>query len=374
VIGLRYWTTLVFAATVCAVSSGPVHAQMATADRLDAAGWWPTKGTAPQADYVGASTCAGCHAAKAALQITTSMARTARRAVDSEVLRSHKSLTFAVGPYAYAITTTGEKSVYMVSDGRRTLSADLDWAFGVGRVGQTFLFARGGTLHEARVSYFERLRALDFTPSRALTSPRDLEEAMSRPMPHSEVRRCFGCHMTAPTTEGTLNLAGLTTGITCEACHGPGRKHVIAIQQGRLDDGRAAFLNLRRLDPVDSVDFCGACHATYWDVKLAGEKGVSAMRSQPYRLQSSRCWEAGGRKMTCVTCHDPHQPLSRDARSYDARCFTCHASDTQGTKVRSCRVGRENCTTCHMPKYEVAEMHSAFTDHRIARPVSTEQR
>ena len=36
----------------------PAGAQgMATADRLQAPGWWPTKGTAPRADYVGAATC-----------------------------------------------------------------------------------------------------------------------------------------------------------------------------------------------------------------------------------------------------------------------------------------------------------------------------
>src|SRR5437763_10719295 len=51
--------------------------QMATADRIQLPGWWPTKGTAPRSDFVGAEACAACHPAQAAGQATTAMARTA---------------------------------------------------------------------------------------------------------------------------------------------------------------------------------------------------------------------------------------------------------------------------------------------------------
>ena len=80
----------------------------------------------------------------------------------------------------------------------------------------------------------------------------------------------------------------------------------------------------RRLDPAASVDFCGACHSTWWDVTLAREKGIAVLRSQPFRLQSSRCWGEGDARLTCVACHDPHRPLVRDSRAYDGRCPSCH--------------------------------------------------
>ena len=53
---------------------------MATADRIQGTGWWPTKGTPPGQDYVGAAACARCHKSHAATQPATSMARTAARA------------------------------------------------------------------------------------------------------------------------------------------------------------------------------------------------------------------------------------------------------------------------------------------------------
>jgi hypothetical protein len=150
--------------------------------------------------------------------------------------------------------------------------------------------------------------------------------------------------------------------VRCEACHGPGREHAAS---GR----KAAILDPRRLEPADSVDFCGACHATFWDVKLAGEKGVAALRSQPHRLQSSRCWGEGDARLTCVACHDPHRPLVRETASYDARCLACHVGGeerpTAARPGKACPTRSEGCAGCHMPKYQVAEMHFRFTDHLI---------
>jgi hypothetical protein len=134
-------------------------------------------------------------------------------------------------------------------------------------------------------------------------------------------------------------------------------------------------MNPRRLAAADSIDFCGACHATFWDVQLAGERGLAALRSQPFRLESSRCWsESGGdARLACVACHDPHKPLVRDAATYDARCLACHGpeSHSASTGPRQCPVAGDACVSCHMPKYDVPEMHFKFTDHliRAARAV-----
>jgi hypothetical protein len=191
---------------------------------------------------------------------------------------------------------------------------------------------------------------------------------MARPVGDLEARRCFGCHTTAATADAVFSPAEMTLGVRCEACHGPGRKHAAS-------SDRAAILNPKRLQPADSVDFCGACHATFWDVKLAGEKGIAALRSQPHRLQSSRCWGDGDARITCVACHDPHRALEREPVRYDSRCSSCHVEravePTLARPGRACKAGAtERCVACHMPKYEVPELHASFTDHwiRVVRP------
>ncbi len=287
-----------------------------------------------------------------------------------------------------------------MSDGAESLSSALAWAFGAGKVGQSFLFQREGRIYESRVSYYDAIHGLDFTPNRALSNPESTETAMARPIDEREVRRCFGCHTTASgTNPAEVDFSRLITGVTCEACHGPGRAHVAAVRAGLLDQARALIRDPRTLNPADSVDFCGSCHGTFWDVKLAGEHGIAALRSQPFRLESSRCWRAGDARLACVTCHDPHRPLVRDSASYDVRCTACHGvADGAGAKgaaavspsgaetrrpgapvpdagtahaddaTRStlvCRVASKNCVSCHMPKYDVPGMHFRFTDHLI---------
>jgi hypothetical protein len=366
---------LVASAAVLAAAAA-AWAQMATADRVQGPGFWPTQPSPARKDFLGPAACARCHVSHAQSQAGTSMAQTAMKAADAPTLRDHPTLRFRSETHAYEIQTRGGQSVFSAtaSDGSSS-SAPLEWAFGAGKVGQTYLFEKDGVLQEGRLSYFSG-HGGDFTPARAIKAPRDLAEAMARPIPDAEARRCFACHNTASTASGVFDTKGLILGITCEACHGPGRRHVEALEQKKLGAALDAIMNPAKLDPAASVDFCGACHATFWDVKLAGEEGIAALRSQPNRLQSSKCWGAGDARITCVACHDPHVPLVREAAAYDSRCLSCHVqagaspatarvAPTKDHPGRACPVARESCVTCHMPKYEAPGMHHEFTDHRI---------
>lgn len=369
---------LLFAAY--AHSPDQLRAQMATEDRLLYRAWWPRHST-PSADaYVGPAECAKCHAEKAATQKNTPMGRTTAFVADSDVLASHGRLAFHSSRINYQITTESGKSVYTVTDGTHTIPAPLTWSFGDGHIGQSYLFERDGNFFESRASYFGNLKTLDFTPGRELTDPKDLEEAMGRPVTGSELIRCFACHSTASTINEKFDRTRIIPGITCEACHGPGLNHVVAgdasLLQGATGQETEMIFNPSTLKPSDAVDFCGACHGTYWDVKLQGLVGKTNVRAQPYRLEKSRCWGTkGDARLTCVACHNPHQPLVRDSSSYDKNCLGCHVT-TASVKANAdhpgpaCKVSTKDCASCHMPKYDISIMHYAFTDHdiRVVRP------
>jgi hypothetical protein len=296
-------------------------------------------------------------------------------AVDSDILHSHPIMNFAVANYRYEIATDPKGSTYKVADGNRTLAAKLLWAFGTGRVGQSYLFKKDdGKFYEARVTYFDTLQNLHFTPSRALSSPKDVEEAMYRQVSDAEISKCFGCHATASTIGDTFDEKNLILGVSCEACHGPGAKHVTNMQAAKMagigGSAEGTIFTSASLGPVDSVDFCGACHGTTWDVKLAGAKGVTTAKAQPYRLEKSKCWGKGDARLTCVSCHDPHKQLQTDTASYDGNCLRCHLDSAveKGNAQHSgpaCKVGSKDCASCHMPKVYDPEMHYSFTDHMI---------
>jgi Cytochrome c554 and c-prime len=303
------------------------------------------------------------------------MALTANRGPSSKILASHPNLKFSTGPFRYAISMKNAQALYQMSSSGKKLTAFLDWAFGTGRVGQSYLFApKDGTFREARVTYFSTLQNLDFTPARAFSSVKSPEEAMYRVVAPGEVQRCFGCHTTAAFTSESLDEQNLFPGITCEACHGPGAKHVATMQSfvlaGASPSGPLDIFNPVSLSPQDAVDFCGACHATTWDVILAGTKGVANTRSAPYRLEQSKCWGKGDARLLCWSCHNPHEQVRSDPESYDRACLNCHASSTQTKPVgvanqAPCPVATSKCVSCHMQKVYVPEMHFKFTDHRI---------
>ncbi len=364
-------------------SHGAIFGQLSTSDHLAEAGFWPTQSAASRKDFVGAEACSRCHAPIFATQKTTPMGATAMHVENSGILQTHPKLNFAYGPYHFAIATEGPRASYTVMDEKGSQTAPLQWAFGTGRVGQSYLYKKQDEkFYEARVTYFSSLHNLNFTPARAFASAKDISMAMYREVSPGEIARCFGCHTTASSIEAKFDEANLIPGVSCEACHGPGARHVedmgIAKVMGEIS-GSTHIFNPRSLHPADSVDFCGACHGTTWDIKLSGNKGVSNARSQPYRLQQSKCWGLGDARLTCLGCHDPHKQLQTEASAYDGTCLSCHTgspaaanknASTDGKRSdshsgRKCPVATKDCVSCHMPKVDVPEMHYAFTDHRI---------
>ena len=348
----------------------PRHAiQMSTEDRLQLPGWWPTKGSALRSEFVGPEACAACHASKSRTQKLTPMGNAASSPLDSPALRSHDQLTFRLPPYTYEIARKPDGSTYSVTDGTHTISVPLGWAFGLGESGQTYILERNGTFYESRVSFYRALDGLDLTPTTEHAASTTLEDALGRRMLFAgETQRCFGCHTTASTTNNKFDPSHLIPGVTCEACHGPGAKHAAAMKAKRMAEGLRTTLDPGQLDPVDLVDFCGACHRTFVDVSLTRTFGILNLRFQPYRLERSQCWVKSKAGIGCLNCHDPHQPRTRDLAAYDDKCLGCHRSTATSPPHRlakACPVSTSNCVSCHMPKYDMPGMHFTFTDHFI---------
>ena len=60
-----------------------------------------------------------------------------------------------------------------------------------------------------------------------------------------------------------------------------------------------------------------------------------------YRLRQSLCFIKGG--ITCISCHDPHQPLKKDPAprtNVITVCLGCHTARTRDSN---------DCVRCHMP-------------------------
>ena len=100
-------------------------------------------------------------------------------------------------------------------------------------------------------------------------------------------------------------------------------------------------------------------------------RGSLNVRFQPYRLENSRCWKEGkgDARITCLSCHDPHQPLAMDPASYDSSCLQCHrAASREEKKARrqrsSYRLHGRSETVRDLPHAEIQESVPACHIHR----------
>jgi hypothetical protein len=324
--------------------------------QLAATAWRPNR---KDAAYAGPGACSKCHETETG-QHSTAMGRAMELAATSVVLRAYPRLTFRSGIYSYDITRKGEQSYYTITDGTHTYSEPILYSFGQGKAGQTYIFRHNGELHESRVSFYKELKGLDWTMGYQLSLPNSLDEAAGRRIKMNEARECFACHTTAAINGLELQLERLIPGVTCEACHGPGRDHIAAMEAKRFNDKHIFNPGKMETDEL-SQQFCGSCHQSAEQVLTNSTfQGLVRVRFQPYRLFTSRGHDPDDARLRCTACHNPHEDPVADPSFYDPKCLACHRSaaslkseavgKAEGRSPdKPCQVSQRLCVSCHMP-------------------------
>ena len=313
-------------------------------------------------------TCATCHAGVANHYATAPMRHAMEPQGANPQLVAHPKLTAQLGKYSYSVETKDGQSTYTVTDGAGTLTLPIRWIFG--QHSQTWVFEKDGHLYESLMTYFPRDNTLSVTPGDQQITPQTLTEAMGRELSIWESRSCFNCHATGVVAGEKLVPEKLTPGLDCERCHAGAQQHMADAVH---DNFKTLPKSLRRLDSEEISTFCGQCHRTWETVIRNHWKGPAFVRFQPYRLENSKCFIGNDKRISCLACHDPHQPASRNPSDYDQKCLACHASGQAGVKKTStplpifkpCPVAKSDCASCHMPKVELPGGHAQFSDHQI---------
>lgn len=237
-----------------------------------------------------------------------------------------------------------------------------EWAFGAGQKAITYVSRVDEESYvEHGLSYFASTQAFASTPGHK--GPIDLTYPTLEP--GASILRCFRCHSTGqPTLADGFTIQPAEYGVRCEACHGPGSTHVQA-------GGRPGTIRRpSNLNAVELNEFCGTCHrkppAT--GEEIAGRIAVGLKfdwsdkwntRHQPAYLSQSSCFRASKGALSCLTCHDPHGPLSHSAASYDGKCLSCHPQVRHRNAL-----AQTSCISCHMPQVQAARQFT-FTNHWI---------
>jgi hypothetical protein len=256
---------------------------------------------------------------------------------------------------------------------------------------------------------------------------------------------CIKCHAThgRPLAENTHEMDTRVSefGIACESCHGPAEDHVrlhsnpLARYRRHVGDspGDDSIVHPARLDPVRASQTCGQCHSLFHDDEetvLAWVKsgpayrpgddldqtqqtitvrkpdhlarvntedpeafvqgfwpdGVVRVSGREYNaLIDSPCYVNGhgGRKMSCLSCHQMHGPAHEPASLKgwaddqlkpgmrgDQACLQCHgdfAGRIEAHTHHAAASAGSRCYNCHMPPNTYGLL-KAIHNHRIDSP------
>jgi len=200
--------------------------------------------------------------------------------------------------------------------------------------------------------------------------------------------RCVGCHKLeqenwAHTRHARVfrsNPANELATRGCEACHGPGAKHL----QDVTDKSGIIAYTRRRDVPVDTQNAqclqchqggnrifwhgsahqatrlsCSDCHNPMARISASGLLAKSGISETCYTCHQQQRAEFRKRshmplpegRMSCVDCHNPHGSITRPlikADSVNQLCYACHA-EKRGPFIWEHAPVRRDCLSCHLP-------------------------
>jgi len=393
---------LFIVAVLLSTSAPPLEHSAMIASAKEGGEAAPTsQATALDSPYVGSKICAQCHKAiydkfsrtdmgRSMVQVTPALLETFP--TSGSLFDRDLNLHFDV----YARNGKLYQSQYQTdSSGKETFreTHEIEWIVGSGANGFGGLIREGDYVFQAPLSFYSKPQSWALSPGYEFGN-----YGFNRPI----LAGCIACHsgQPRPVAEGNGRFKDppfLELAIGCEKCHGPGLAHVKAMQEGNFEGKGLLIMNPASLAATLADNICMSCHQTgdvrvlkpgkdYQDFRpgepldntlsilLVPPKRESPPQSEHlehyYSMILSKCYRSSDRRLSCITCHDPHvEPSRAEAPAYFAKkCLTCHTDKSCSVPldVRQRKDPPDDCSGCHMPKRDIgAIVHSSVTSHRI---------
>jgi tetratricopeptide (TPR) repeat protein len=421
---MRHWRILTAFAAVLVLGAVALRAGAPYLVHLGA-----RASAAPAASFVGSGACQSCHTRE-----TEAWSRSHHRAAmaaasDSTVLGNFNGGSLRVG----AITNSFFKrdgKFFARTDGPDGKLADFEikYTFGVYPLQQYLVAMPGGRLQALTLAWDSRPTQLGgqrwfqlFPDSHSS----DDELHWTRPAQNWNYM-CADCHSTAvrknyDATSDAFHTTWAEISVGCEACHGPGSRHLAwAAERRRGASTRSADASMglsARLDERRGVrwirnettgiatrstarvsdrelQMCAQCHSRRRQLADGYVAGKSFYDFYRPALLTSPLYHADGqqhdevyewgsflqsrmnaRGVTCSDCHEPHSGRLRAAGS--TVCARCHSPDKYESPHHdhhAAGAGRPTCLSCHMPSTAYMQI-DLRRDHsfRVPRPDLTVQ-
>jgi predicted CXXCH cytochrome family protein len=375
----------------------------------------------PQADYVGAATCRQCHESEFKAWTGSHHQLAMQEANATSVLGDFNTTKFK--HYDIESTFFKRDGKFMVrTDGADGKLADFEisYVFGVWPLQQYLIAFPGGRYQVLGIAWDARTRSEG--------GQRWFHIYANEKVDHKDQLHwtglyqnwnleCAECHSTNlrkgyDAASNTYKTTFSEINVACEACHGPGSRHIewakqagsnypadgdmgLVVLKSRWNDAwkfpAADAKHAQRDQPADAaaMNTCAACHARRSSIAESGMPGAPLADTHRLALLTPPNYYADGQQreeayvwnsflqtamyqkgVTCMDCHDAHTlRLRAEGNALCTRCHNAALFDTDKHHFHKTGTTGAQCVECHMPaqNYMVID---ARRDHgiRVPRP------
>jgi predicted CXXCH cytochrome family protein len=353
------------------------------------------------ARFVGSEACARCHATESERWLGSDHDRAMEEPTPESVVGQFDGSVLRHFERTWRFVQDGEDLIVELEESNRPKERlRVAYTFGVDPLQQYLVERSDGRMQALPVAWDARSRAaggqrwIDLQPDESITDDDPLHWER---LAYNWNSQCAFCHSTKlekgyDETKDHFDSQWSGIDVGCEACHGPGSRHVsIQDEEARGLGGSSGFdVSFESWNPdawqreggariasrsVErshdaQLDVCSPCHSRRNQLVDAPDVGApfldgfrprllapglyfedGQIRDEVYVWGSflqSRMYEAGVR---CNDCHDPHSLGLRregnalcsgchDQTAYDVKAHHGHTEGTDGT----------SCVSCHMPE------------------------
>jgi len=377
--------------------------------------------TSRDAAYVGRAACAPCHQREVERFSGSHHDRAMQVADATTVLGDFNNATF---------TYNGVTSTFFKKDGKFFVRTDgpdgalheyhVAYTFGIDPLQQYLVEFPGGRLQALSISWDTRPKAaggqrwfhlypdekVDFRDVLHWTGPAENWNYMCAECHSTNVKKNYNAE------HNRFDSKWSEVDVSCEACHGPGSKHVdwarsereghavndptkglivdLAARGGSWAfEGNATIAHLTGARDTRVQIVCARCHARraqisedYHQDQALGETHIlSLLEPGLYQADGQildEVFEYGSflqsrmheRGVVCIDCHDPHSGrLRADGNAVCAQCHLASHYDTPNHHHHKAGTEAASCVSCHMPARNYMVVHRRH-DHsfRVPRP------
>ncbi|MEX0680711.1 MAG: tetratricopeptide repeat protein [Balneolales bacterium] len=354
--------------------------------------------------FVGDQQCQSCHNKEWDDWKTSHHFFAMSEATDKTVLGDFNNATTTEGYDTYRFFREGDRFMVEAPDPDGNLETyEVTYTFGWEPLQQYLVDFGSGKLQALHASWdTERKRWFVLYPNENI-QPGDWLHWTRGAMNWNTM--CADCHSTNlrqnyfPEAD-SFNTRWSDINVSCEACHGPGGKHVEFMQSdASMNAGPERIrqdLNLTLAASQDGeINMCAQCHASRQELTgeyIHGEEFLDHYDPQlpyyPYyhpdgqildevfeygSFLQSKMYMDGVR---CTDCHDPHTARLKANITDNTLCMQCHEPryNTINHHFHEPQTEATQCISCHMPgRYYMEVDYRRDHSFRVPRPDLTEK-